>query len=157
MKLSSCWVFPFGLYGVNGQITSYELDQSIDEKEIPMLTSNTVQRKLLISISLGDDASPDRVCFRAWGNDVYDLDRAPNGNPASSLLNFAAEGHPGVSELSDCYAVVLEPSFDTWDGGDGIAGDEEKSKFQVDIEDDEKKADDEDFEKKLQGLEDKKT
>jgi len=154
MKLSSCWVFPFGLYGVNGQITSYELDQSIDEKEIPMLISNTVQRKLLISISLGDDASPDRVCFRAWGNDVYDLDRAPNGNPASSLLNFAAEGHPGVSELSDCYAVVLEPSFDTWDGGDGIAGDEEKSKFQVDIEDDEKKADDEDFEKKLQGLED---
>ena len=44
MQLSACWVFPFGLYGVNGQIISYEVDLTPEAKEIPMLISNTVQR-----------------------------------------------------------------------------------------------------------------
>ena len=122
MELSACYVFPFGLHGVNGQITSYELALGPGQKEIPMLISNTVQHRLLLQISLGNGGStPDTVCFKAWGDEVYKLERAPNGNPGSSLLQFDPEGHPGVSGLAECYAVVLGPTFDQWDGGDGAA------------------------------------
>ena len=130
--MTACWVFPFGLYGVIGQITSYEMDLAPEAKEIPMLISNTVQRRLLLSISLGNDSStPDKICFRAWGDETYELERAPNGNPASSLLQFDDEGHPGVSGLAECYAVVLEPTFDQWDGGDGKAAIEDETDFQA--------------------------
>ena len=156
MKLTSCWIFPFGLYGVDGQNTSYELDQKPSAKEVPMLISNTVQRQLLISIELGDrkQSSPDRVCFRAWGDEVYDLEQAPNGNPSSSLLQFAAEGHPGIDAktLSECYSVVLEPTFDTWDGGDGVAVEVDESMFQAEAAEIERKEDDVQFSNMLQGI-----
>ena len=151
MQLSSCWVFPFGLYGVNGQITSYELDQPPGAKEIPMLISNTVQRQLLMTIALGDSKSPDSICFRAWGDTHYNLERAPNGNPASSLLDFPDEEHPGIKGLSECYTVVLDPTYDTWDGGDGKGEEEEETTFQADTAEQHQREDDEHFTNALQG------
>ena len=152
MKLTSCWVFPFGLYEVNGQITSYELEQKPKAKEIPMLISNTVQRKLKICIELANKSEPDRVCFRAWDNDFFNLERAPSGNPASSLLQFAMNGHPGVEELGECYTVVLEPCLDTWDGGDGVMIEEDESALQAEATEMKQQEDDEQFTNRLLGF-----
>ena len=152
MQLSACWVFPFGLYGVNGQITSYEMDLTPEAKEIPMLISNTVQRRLRLQLSLGDGvATPDEICFKAWGDETYRLEKAPNGNPASSLLHFDDEGHPGVSGLAECYAVVLEPTFDQWDGGDGQATAEDETSFQTESAVEAQHEDDQKFVETLKG------
>eukprot|EP00969_Alexandrium_andersonii_P190026 8396080-Alexandrium_andersonii.AAC.1 len=58
----------------------------------------------------------DSVCFRAWGEEWYPLVTTKSGNPASSLLDFSTDGHPGVDRVEECYTVVLDPTFDTWDG-----------------------------------------
>ena len=155
MELRSCWVFPFGLYGVNGHITSYELDQPDDARpEIPLLISNTVQRKLRVNIELGDNKAGDRICFRAWGEDHYGLMQTPNGNPASSLLDFPSEGHPGVKGLdkSECYTVVLEPTYDSWDGGDGKAQEADATEFQMEAVKQQQKEDDARFSDALKGV-----
>eukprot|EP00969_Alexandrium_andersonii_P302399 13367882-Alexandrium_andersonii.AAC.1 len=78
------------------------MDLDDGEKEIPMLISNSVQRELQLSMRLTTSGA-DEVCFHAWGEDWYPLLATRSGNPASSLLDFSSDGHPGLDRVDECY------------------------------------------------------
>ena len=92
--------FPVGVFGLDGEITSYEANDEPEPdepkpKEIPMLMSRGYQASLGCHIHVADRT----IDVDAAGVKKQALIENSGGHDAISLTSFSKEGHPGIAEL----------------------------------------------------------